>query len=561
MISKNTVFYLIIGIAIVAVAYFALSWGFGGGSAVSIRIGLYSTNASNLYPFNTTTFMIQMNNTGTMRISNMLIGLYLNGNPVRTYNISLPAGQGARVILNYSYQHNGTYDFEAIADPAHVFDIKNRNETRQSLLINVSKAAPPSPFSSIPNGNITESRSFVFLGEGLPIMSALAGMYNITPLRTIFGNNLVLTNALQTMTKDSYGEVNSTYGAAAQYSDGSYAQSIWIQGPLTPHFLETIAGSFGFAQTVLPNNRGSMFATGNGTSMCVSFLNGWTRIVSYESKTGNCGDVTAAAYAPSQAQRMDSVLGNYSMFVNYRTEFMYNGSVGIGDEFGISNSSVFLVNSYQNAHGIFFGYINRSVSSPRSVNSNDLVCYGLLSKDTRVCSVYLAPLGSQAANYSAVESKQVTPNYTIALFSVVNNTERIDAHYNGAILINRLNLSGEAYPWVSPLKNTCMLNSSAIRCGIEGFNSSSNMATLNFTNNLNSTMTLNYGYCYISGTPLKQWLNKTLSAGETGSFAFACTKLPIPIVGFVNSYGIYINYTVDNGYRALIGSLNISEIG
>ena len=216
-ISKNLIFYVIIGIVIVAVAYVALSVIVQGPYEMNLK--LYSTNTTNLYPFNTTTFALVLNNTGSRDIKDMIVGFYLSGNPtpIKEYNVSIPAHQNAEVLLNYTYYYNGTYDFEAIADPAHLFNINHRNATQQAISIKVNSALAPAPFTSIPNNNIVSSTNFRFSGDGLPLISELAQVYNMSPMESLYSSNATLRNVVEAMLKDSYGSINSTFGAYAKY--------------------------------------------------------------------------------------------------------------------------------------------------------------------------------------------------------------------------------------------------------------------------------------------------------------------------------------------------------
>ena len=101
MISKNLFFYVIIAIAIVAVAYFVMSGNIH--KVYSVNTQLYSSNTSNLYPYNTTHFLILVNNTGTTAISGMLIGFYINGAASHMYNVSIPIHKTADIYINYTY--------------------------------------------------------------------------------------------------------------------------------------------------------------------------------------------------------------------------------------------------------------------------------------------------------------------------------------------------------------------------------------------------------------------------------------------------------------------------
>lgn len=561
-ISKNLIFYVIIGIVIVAVAYVALSVIVQGPYEMNLK--LYSTNTTNLYPFNTTTFALVLNNTGSRDIKDMIVGFYLSGNPtpIKEYNVSIPAHQNAEVLLNYTYYYNGTYDFEAIADPAHLFNINHRNATQQAISIKVNSALAPAPFTSIPNNNIVSSTNFRFSGDGLPLISELAQVYNMSPMESLYSSNATLRNVVEAMLKDSYGSINSTFGAYAKYKNGSVAESIWMQGTANPTLLSEVAKSFGLKE--YQNSSTTMFVVGKNTSTCIAFNGGWTRVVTYYSNGTNatCASITKNPYNQTQTYYLSKLISNNSEMLGYSEKFIYTNSSNMGSEFAKNSNTMYLVNAFQNQHGIFFSYIGKNFSGLSiEKNASPRYCYGLLSNNSEVCSVYLAPASgvSGTSNYSAVESKEVTSNYTATLYSIVSSAEAVDAHYNAAMLLGKLNLSGTPYLWSSPFKNTCALNSTILNCSIGNFSQTSNIANITLSNRGKEPIHLNYMYCYMSGTPIQQNLTYTLAPNSSKAFNIECSKLAVPIVGFTSAYGLDLNYSINSTYHQVVGSLNITS--
>ena len=88
--------------------YIALS-GLSSAKA-SINVSLSAPNSTNLYPLNTTRFILQVNNTGSSYIKNLDVGFYLGNGTLSVYNVSLPPGKGARIPINYTYTIIKTLD-------------------------------------------------------------------------------------------------------------------------------------------------------------------------------------------------------------------------------------------------------------------------------------------------------------------------------------------------------------------------------------------------------------------------------------------------------------------
>ena len=123
--KSNALIYLGIVVVVALVVYIALS-NLSSGKA-SINVLLSAPNSTNLYPLNTTRFILQVNNTGSSYIKNLDVGFYLGNGTLSVYNVSLPPGKGARIPINYTYAIAGTYNFKAIVDPGSIFNFTNNS--------------------------------------------------------------------------------------------------------------------------------------------------------------------------------------------------------------------------------------------------------------------------------------------------------------------------------------------------------------------------------------------------------------------------------------------------
>ncbi len=550
-LNKNVAFYLVIAIIVVAIIYVLASALVH--PSYSISVHLYNSSGSDLYPFNTTDFAIVINNTGSASVNDMLIGFYIDGSALHLYNASIPAHKGAVIYTNYTYTANGTYSFSAIADPAHILNIPDSASTVSSVVMNVSQSAVPEAYSSMPNNNIYSSYNFTLYQNTGPAFARLASSYNISRLDSLLKPNATIMEAVLS---DIYDTLNATYGAVVRYSNGSSAYSLWLQGTPGPGIINKVIESFGYSPKALANGI-NVFNISNGTSMCTYFYGGWTRMVSYSSS----GNQTCASfgidYAPVRSTDVYNELNSTDNFLNLTSRFLYNNITFLGYGFSAGNGSLSGSDTFQNQYGIFISYINRTVAN----NSGPGRCLGLLSNNSAVCSVYISPKAGSSIPGALVKSEELTSNYRIELYSFVNTTQAVDAHLNAYDLISALNVSQKPLLWAAAFNNTCSIPVNGIECNVIGFNYTTNVASINVTNSLNSSFKLNYDSCFISGLQVNETVNSTIQAHSGSESSVKCYNIPIPLLSEVTSYNFYVNYTMDNATHGVLGLLNVTNEG
>ncbi|MGC8537940.1 MAG: hypothetical protein ACP5MZ_03075 [Candidatus Micrarchaeia archaeon] len=553
--NKNVIFYLVMAVIVIAIIYVLASTLIH--PAYSISVHLYNSSGANLYPFNTTDFAIVINNTGSYGVHDMLVGFYIDGSALHLYNASIPAHKSAVIYTNYTYTANGTYTFSAIADPGHVIDIPDRGAATASVTMNVSQNESGQAYSSMPNNGIVSSYNFSLVQNIGPVLAELSKEYNISRINSLLVPNRTIVYSIMS---DLYGTLNAVHGAVASYSNGSSAYAVWLQGTGGPGVIDKIISSFGYSASAEPDGT-QVFGLGNGTSACVSFSDGWTKIIAYHSVgNGTCASFSSA-YTPTRSAEVYAAMNSSAHFLDHVSRFFYNTSAAgfsyLGNTFGEGNGSVSGSNIFQNNYGIFISYMNRTSAD----NSNPGRCFGLLSNNSAVCSVYVLQNAGSNAPLSLVKSEELTKNYRIELYSFVNSTEAVNAHINAYDLIKSLNVSQTPLPWKSAFNDTCSIPINGISCGITGFNYTSNTASMNITNNLNMSLKLNYDSCYISGLQVNETVNRTIAPHSSISQNVKCYNIPVPLLSAVTSYNLYLNYTLDNRTGSTYGTLNVTNEG
>ncbi len=555
MLSKSLLFYAVLAVVIAAIAYFALYSILY--SSYNVNVELYNTNITGLFPYSTSRFEVVVQNNGSSYIKSMLVAFYLNGQAIHTQSVSLPPHTNASMVYNYTYISNGTYQFEAIADPAHTLKVSDLQNTQRSVTAYVGNTIAPAPFSSIPNSSIESSYAFGFTNGLFPVIASIDGNYNITFINQVFSPS---NTVLQTVASKLDDLVVNSYGAYAKYDNGSTAQAIWMQQLAGVQYIDELVSSFGFSEKTVPITNGSaeVFALGNSTSMCVYASGGWTDIVTYHSVTnGTCASFLSVDHGQSAAYALGGRINSTRDFVNYTGHLTYTNATYLGTLFGADSNSVYFSDAFETANFLFFGYLNDTANA--NVMKNE-TCYGLLSNSSYVCSVEVPSVSAAfAGSYTVVDSRAFAGNYAFNLYSVVNQSDAEAAHISAVGLVDALNLSGAKLIWNSPYKNSCNLNSTKISCTFEDYFSANDTAVMELHNNMSSGIRITSASCYGIGVPYNYTENLTIGALRSANLSVACSTLQLSAFGAQSSYTIKLKYASGNTVSAVNGTFNVSN--
>lgn len=563
MNKKEFLIYGIIAIIIVAAVASALIFTTIN-KTYSVKVTLETNSTLNVYPYQESGFRIYINNTGGSGISQMPLTFYLNGNPLQSYSVTLPAGVGTYIPANYIYPSNGTFEFSAIADPGHVFQISNRNLAQSSIIINVSSQERPSPYTSIPNSNVTSTQATYLIGGGVTLAYELGSGYNISTINNIFGpTKSIITKILQ----DLSPEIASVSSSIVYYPSNSIGYSAWIDGTINPYQAGAVTSSFGFKQSAIEINGTPVILSkiSNTTSMCIYYSKGWTKIISYYNNTLNetCATIAATSYEDLQSNTIVSMLNSTPRMLNITNKFRYSNSTYYGQIFSYAKNRNFSYsNVFANKYGSFISVLQRNIPAIK-INSTEYTCYGLIynSSNTSICSSFIYPVGSSGLSYGLLNQTMITSNYTATLLSFVNQSNLILANENGVILLNSLNISKRSTKWEGAFKNTCTLPNASInfQCSVVSFNQTTNKITLNITNNMHYSAKLNSISCVFSGETGESIINSTLKPGASIEASTTCYNIPVPISTATTTYNFIINYTANGQTKLDAGLLNLSN--
>jgi hypothetical protein len=561
MDAKTTIAYLVIAIVIVAVVAFVVSRATS--KSYSVFVSIAAELPSNSYPFQTLSFKVLVNNTGHSGISSMPVVLYLNGNPIDTYKVTIPAGQSAGINESYIYPSNGTYQFEAVADPGQLLDIVDRQHAESTLTVNVSAEQVPRPFSSIPNNGFGSATGFSFFGNGTSVSYLLADQYGIGMFNYTMGPaNSILSAVLG----DLAGTINIAEGALVPYNAGGTGYSIWLQGTLTPKLVSDIVSSFSLnAKPIEANGSDATIAAINSTtSLCTFYSGGWTKIVVYQNTTGgtSCAGVVTKLYNGTAQADASAAYNSSTALRKYNSEFFYRNSSYLGGIISYNRKQLETSNLFQNQYGYFVSYIARN-AEPVNISSFNESCPGIIYSNgtADICSSYVQARSAATNGYDMINETEVTSNYTVSLFSLVAAGNVIIANQNGVNLIKALNVSESPARWSSKYRNSCLIYNASLKCSFVSFNYSADTAVLNITNALAGRVIINSVSCYAPGERHNESVNYTVPEGSSADVGLLCYTIPTAPVGITSSYSISIGYFYNGSERSTSGVLNITNIG
>lgn len=557
---KELAIYGVLAVIIIFIVAYVLSGTLlGGNYNIIVKLAQVAPQNST-YPYETSKYLINVTNAGHSPISNLLIGFYIDGQTQGTNSVSIPAGQSIIFIRNYTYQAAGTYIFEAVADPGHILNMQNRQSAQNSITSNVFVPSEPNVYTSIPNANITSTQSFTLTSAGLISTSALGQRYNVNLINEFFGP--AETISLKVF-QSAYPYTANVYGAYAKYSDNSIAYTAWLQGTVNPQLLNLIISSFG-SRTLQAGPLPIYYTPLNHTtSICTLYSGGWTKIVSYynSSNPNTCLTLATSTYSAQESNVLINAIKNNRNLTHYQSEFFYTNVSILGSALTYSANNTTATNIFANNFGLFLGSIKKLAKTANTLAN--ATCYGVVynNNNMHMCT-YLIPTrtGNYSLPYGLTNSSYLNTNYTVNLYSLVNNTELVAAHANAAKLINALAFTGNSVQWASPYKNKCVFANQSIGCTYTNFISSNNTAYFNITNKLPSKLTINKINCELSPGFPNVTVGRTIAPNASIAMVVRCNVVGgVAAASGQTQYVLILNYTYNNATKVISGILNVSN--
>lgn len=562
ILTRNVSYTLIAAVVIAAVAIVAVYYTAGESNSVSVSIRTNATPV--IYPYQTTGLTINITDTGSLPLTDLPVVLYANSGELHSYSISLAPHKSTQITYAYTYYAGpGSYEFSAVADPAMLLKLNNRNGSSSTARVNVTAAAVPDVYTSVPNNGIMYTQRFSTAStnaQGLAYASVFTKYYNISFFNALFGNKVHL---LPMIISDLGARITTLNGAYISYPNNESAYVVWVQGPLTQHQASTVIGTFSLRSydKNMSNSSLSAFVIDNHTSICVAYEAGWTKIVEYSNaSSGTMCAALAGTYTPLESNAIVNALRASNAMVNAAPNFVYSNSSPLLYSIVYSNTEFGIDSLFTNQYGVFLSNLAKNSSG---AEQGTHICHGLTynSNGISACSTYITSISNASAlGFALINTTSITGNYTLSLYSLVNQSEAVAAHYAGASLIRSLGFSNSTVHWSSSFNNTCSFHNASIGCSVESFNYSDQQVALNITNIGGNSIILSGLACYAYVASAATPFTVDLPPESHAVLDVPCVALAAPFLGTYNSYMLNLTYTHgENQTAAVNGTLKVTN--
>ncbi len=563
--SRSLIFYILIIVIVVIAFYIYLNMRVSNSYDVSITLKpIYYNTSNSLYPFSKIGISMNVKNLGSSNMHKIPLDVYLNNNTIKTYTVSLPAHKTVNLTFNYTFAQNGSYYFEGIIDPASLFNITDKKNASSGFNLNVSPVESPDLYVSIPNKGINGTYEYDLSPKGIGFSSVMSSNYNLTTFKNLFGS----TNGLISNTVTYFALVtNITNGVYAKYNNGSAISNLWILGNLTTPEINSELGIEGYKgnEFNFDGLTGDYFKYNNSTSICTYYNFGWNKIVSVynNSLPFNCKNIISKNYTPDEFTDIVNSLKSNPNVVKYEGGFIYSNYSSLGQITFLNKTNLGYDNLFENGYGVFSSQVLDNLK-PVNISTYNGICYGGVYRNITtgvdVCSTLINPVYQKKyfTNYSLVNSTELGSNYSLNLYSFTKSYYENASAVNGDNLINALNISQNVYKWKPSVQSNCSISTKNLSCGFVGFDYATDIVALNITNNLNKTVLLNNGSCYVPGMKKYTPINTTLIPKSSNSILLECYNIPIPIHTTRTDYNLTINYTLNKQNYTATGNADIA---
>jgi len=564
--QKSSIAIWLYAIAIIiAVAIIYVSYSFTQAGSYSVKVEFSPVNYhanTTMYPFNTLSAKLTVINIGTSKLSKLPMLVYVNGNKLHSYVITLPPKSEVNLSISYTFNNSGNYTFEAVADPANLLNLKNRDLSHQSFAVPVAVPEKPDLYVSIPNLNITSTKEFTLYPKGIAFSSIEALNYNISYFKNLFGPAYP---AVGNSITDLALLVHIMNGVYANYSSGARISSLWMNGNITAQYLNTLLrkNTLSYSAFNLSGTDGVYFKYSNFTSICTSQNNGWVKVLSVYNASGNytCRNIISSNYTPKEASVLEASLNSSKALMNYSSGFLYTNSTYTGFSTSINSNSISQMNLFENPYGNFASNISKYNVSLKDSN---MTCKGQISSNSsenlELCSYLISPVyqASAFANYSMAESNEVGNRYMLSMYSFTYTNYSSSIVPNAAHLIAALKVNQSVYPWKPSAQSSCQLSNSTLSCRFDSYNQSTSKANFTIKNNGDSPVKITSAACFMPGLEKHYKEDTTINATKEGSISVECSSVLVPLDVAYDNYNLTLNYTENGKPYTISGTAKIA---
>jgi len=530
---------------IVVIAVGALYVKFYSTQTISMFVSINNSAALNAaYPFQKIMLPIQVQNTGSGSITNLVFDVKNNGNSSVAYQLSIPSGKSVTLQYNFTPSKPGTYNISVIADPAQVYNIVNRQNSMNATVVTITNSSLAMPYLLIPKGNFSNYNQNNYGRGGFVASSYLSQSYNIKAFAPVGSYDNFVTSLLNI----TQLYIRNVSVASASYTNGGYAYSVWIRGYLSPTVVGVAASGRGYKISNYSINGTEVTVANmtNTTTLCSWYQGGWIRSVVFSNATGSCLGIYKGTI-----KTLNASPASYGNAKHFRQIEPVNSTL-LGNFSGMGGGKAYYSTLLQN--GATF------VAPEISINSSeDSRCLGVVSRQngTSFCSVFVVPVKGFITGIALIRTTAYVGNYNLSVFTLVNNSRVFQSIPTAFSIIKAFNISGTYASFSSGFSNICAFNSS-FPCSNSNFYNGT--LVLRITNNLNQSVHLNSLGCYSTGKAVPTALNETLPVSTSMNLSASCYSMGKPLGGIPLNLqlNLLLNYTVANSTKTLAGNATMN---
>jgi hypothetical protein len=538
---KREICFWILLIVVIAAA--ALYFRYFYQQPISMELQMSNPGAGSVsYPYQNTQLPISIYNNGGSPIRNMSIGIFVNGNLTALYKITLPAGKQTSIPFNYTAVEPGTYNITAVADPAKVYDVADRENATSGAVLSVTRPTNATQYMLIPSNGLLSRADLNLSRSGYAVDAYLYDTYNVSAFAMV--SNQQINSFLEPILNLTAAYINNIHASTAKYGNGDRAYSIWISGYLSPSIFATAAQEHSLSTTAFLGGLGNVtiIKISNGTTFCSWYSGGWNKILAYS------GSMTCyQALNESAAMRQNGTIATPTA-----NQLGIAGASLLANYAGVSGATNYAATLSLLGNSSF---VYARISNHTAVNN---VCYGLTESVNGIsfCSTYLIPVsGKIGGENSLMKTTAYVGTLNLTTISLFNSSLLSQQVATNVGVIRGFNISGAPIAFQSGLVNGCSFNSS-FPCTNVSFSN----GTIRFAlrNGMSKSIKLNGLSCYATTVPNPTSIsvNQVIAAGATYNALLPCYNYLGKINGIAYNLnlGLGLNYSVANVTHAITGN-------
>ncbi|MGA3020437.1 MAG: CARDB domain-containing protein [Candidatus Micrarchaeales archaeon] len=503
MLNEKYLWVIIAAVILLAAVYFRYFYQ----PTIGIELSIGGRVEQPLYPYQKVMLLINASNNGSSAISNMSIGVIVNGNLSTLYKVTLPVGKQTTISYNYSPVTTGNFTISAVADPGRLYNLADRSKAIANMNFAVSKADKPNPLDFLPSHNISEIASENLTRGGYLISAYIWNQYNLTRF-SLTGSRELNMFLLPILNLTSY-YINNITIANAKYSGNAGVYSLWIKGYLSPNIFSVAASAAGLRWSNVTTGIGRVTSVRitNNTTFCSWYSGGWMKTLSYQGNR-TCTDLLNET--DLQHQPLSGGIGKQL----YEKTLIPNAS-SLGNFSGIGNNITYAARLllFNNASFIYASVANNTLKNA--------TCFGVISSinNSHYCSSYVFPQSGKIGAFSLIRTTAYVNTYNLTVMSLVNTSAVLTQVPIAVDAIKNFNISGNYLQFKSGITNTCSLGSNF---GCENLTYLNGIISFKITNKMNESVGLREISCYTFRSLFATTLSTSLSKGNATNITADC---------------------------------------